>query len=62
MNELGRVGYGLSVVVRVVDAVVGRAAIRVVLHDEVVGRAAGLTINVELMRTCWDYDDRYRAV
>lgn len=27
-----------------------------------VGRAAGLTINVELMRTCWDYDDRYRAI
>jgi alkylation response protein AidB-like acyl-CoA dehydrogenase len=24
-------------------------------------RAAGLTVNVELIQTCWEYDDRYRA-
>jgi alkylation response protein AidB-like acyl-CoA dehydrogenase len=27
-----------------------------------VGRAAGLTLNVELMRSCWDYNNRYRAI
>lgn len=27
-----------------------------------VSRAAGLTINVELIHTCWDYEERYRAM
>jgi len=31
------------------------------LRHSFVARAAGLTPNAALMRTCWDYDDRYRV-
>jgi acyl-CoA dehydrogenase len=27
-----------------------------------VSRAAGLTLNVELMRSCWDFENRYRSI